>query len=173
MVIKKKEEMDDEDKTEEFLNSFYKQAKETLNNLRKKRTTIYHTYDEISEFLGLKYVTKGNFIGIEQFISIMKEFFKKTEKEFEKSIENIDVNDNDENIINITIISFDQKINFPKSLNSNTKFYIIEDFIYNKYPEYKENDNYFLVNGAKINRFKTLKENNIKNGDIIMLNSID
>ena len=80
MVIKKKEEMDDEDKTEEFLNSFYKQAKETLNNLRKKRTTIYHTYDEISEFLGLKYVTKGNLIGIEQFISIMKEFFKKQKK---------------------------------------------------------------------------------------------
>ena len=39
---------------------------------------------------------------------------------------------------------------------------MIEDFIYEKYPEYKEDVNYFLVNEIKINRFITLKENSIK-----------
>ena len=33
-------------------------------------------------------------------------------------------------------------------------------------------ENYFVVNGNKINRFKNLIENNIKNSDIITLNTI-
>ena len=41
--------------------------------------------------------------------------------------------------------------------------------LYNKYPKYMETDNYFLVNGNKINRNKTFEKNNIKNNDIITL----
>ena len=41
--------------------------------------------------------------------------------------------------------------------------------LYNKYPKYTDTENYFLVGGIKVNRHKTLKNNNIKNNDIITL----
>ena len=45
--------------------------------------------------------------------------------------------------------------------------------LYRKFPEYKETENYFLVNGKKINKYKTIEENNIKNNDVLTLNIID
>jgi len=41
--------------------------------------------------------------------------------------------------------------------------------LYKEYQKYTETENYFLINGRKINKNKTLKENNIKNNDIITL----
>ena len=47
--------------------------------------------------------------------------------------------------------------------------------IYEKYPKYADGENFFIVNGIKINRNKTLEKNNIKNNDIITLiiNNLD
>ena len=47
--------------------------------------------------------------------------------------------------------------------------------IYEKYPKYMETNNYFLVRGNKINKNKTIEENNIKNNDIktLKINNID
>ena len=39
--------------------------------------------------------------------------------------------------------------------------------------QYKDVETYFLVNGRKILRFKSMKENNLKNGQIIMLNIVE
>ena len=41
--------------------------------------------------------------------------------------------------------------------------------LYKKYPKYTETENYFLVNGNRVNRHKTLEKNNIKNNGIITL----
>ena len=41
--------------------------------------------------------------------------------------------------------------------------------LYEKYPKF-EIDNYFKVCGKRINRNKTLEQNNINNNDIITLN---
>jgi hypothetical protein len=47
--------------------------------------------------------------------------------------------------------------------------------IYEKYPKYADGENFFIVNGNKIIRGKTIEENNIKNNDIITLivNNLD
>ena len=50
-------------------------------------------------------------------------------------------------------------------------FNIIETKIYECYPMYKEKDNYFTLNGNKINKYKTLEENKIKDNHIIIMNS--
>ena len=76
-------------------------------------------------------------------------------------------------LISIKLISTDQKINFSTFAKINDKFMKIEDIIYNKYPEYQEYDNFFLVNGKKVNRNKTLEENNIKDNDVLTLSKID
>ena len=39
---------------------------------------------------------------------------------------------------------------------------------YDKYIEYKNKNNNFLIKGKSINKNKTLEENNIKNGDVIL-----
>ena len=49
-------------------------------------------------------------------------------------------------------------------------FVKIEVQLYEKYPEYKESENYFICNGIKINKYKSLKENGIKDNDLIFLN---
>ena len=75
--------------------------------------------------------------------------------------------------IRLIFESVDQKIKETILCQSNERFHILEGLLYEKYPQYKESENYFIVNGVKVNRFKTLKENSIKNGDKIILNIID
>lgn len=187
MTIKEKELMEDEDNTENFLVSFYDHAKKCLDEIRKRigTTAMNKEFNELSEYLGLKYVfNDGNFISFKDFILIMKEFYIRTkniilgepyEKFPEKPLPKNEskLNDNKGSMINIIFSSSDQKFQIPLSFDSNTKFYVVEDFIYGKFPDYKEDENYFLVNGTKINRFKTLKENNIKDGNNIILYAIE
>jgi len=45
--------------------------------------------------------------------------------------------------------------------------------LYKEYSNYKDIENVFVVNGRKINKYKSLKDNNIKNNDIIQLNPIE
>ena len=53
------------------------------------------------------------------------------------------------------------------------KFYKLEKKLYNKYPNYRNIENYYLVKGNKINKFNNLIENKIEDGDIITVNSIE
>ena len=78
-----------------------------------------------------------------------------------------------EKLIYIKFISVDQIINFPTVAKVTDKFSKIEDILYGYFPKYKETENIFLVNGKKINRYKTLEENKIKNNDVLTLNNID
>ena len=54
---------------------------------------------------------------------------------------------------------------------SKDKFIRLKNIIYDKYPEYKEYENYFLFNEKKINENETLEENKIKDGSIITIYS--
>ena len=76
---------------------------------------------------------------------------------------------NGEKLLSIKIISMDQKINLPVIIKNTEYFSEIEKKLYKVYPEYTETDNYFLVNGERINRLRTLEQNNIKNNDILTL----
>ena len=77
-------------------------------------------------------------------------------------------------LISIKFISTDQTINnYTIIAKNNDKFSKIEDILYEKYPNYKESDNYFIFKGSKVKRNKTLEENNIKDNDIIMLSTND
>ena len=78
-----------------------------------------------------------------------------------------------ENLISIKFTSCDQNINFSTFAKPNDNFTKIENILYDNYPNYREFENFFLVNGNKINRNKTIEQNKIKNNDIITLNKID
>ena len=78
-----------------------------------------------------------------------------------------------EKLIYIKFISVDQNINFPTVAKVTDEFLKIESILYRYFPKYKETENYFLVNGKKINNKKTIEDNNIKNNDIITLSIFD
>ena len=75
-----------------------------------------------------------------------------------------------EKIMAIILTSVDQKIHCSIICKNKEKFNIIENKFYEAYPDYIETENFFTLNGKKINKYKTLEENNIKNNDIILLN---
>ena len=72
-----------------------------------------------------------------------------------------------EKLISITFISFDESIQYSIICKNTHKFREIENMFYDKYIEYKNTNNIFLIKGKNINPSKTLEENNIKNGDVI------
>ena len=53
------------------------------------------------------------------------------------------------------------------------KFFELEEIVYGKHQKYRATENYFLVNGTKINRFLDLEGNSIKDGDVIVMNQVD
>ena len=74
-----------------------------------------------------------------------------------------------EKIISIVFISFDENIVFPILCKNTDIFSFVENKFYEKYSEYKNLDNYFILNGKRINENISLDENKIKNNDIITI----
>ena len=79
----------------------------------------------------------------------------------------------EDNLIPVIFQSADSKMHYAFICKKTDKFHKIEDMLYEKYPEYLEDENYFTVNGIKINKYKTIEENGIKYSDIIILNTYD
>ena len=52
-------------------------------------------------------------------------------------------------------------------------FVKVEERLYEDFPQFKDYETYFGVNGKRIKRFKTLEQNQIKNNDIINIFIID
>ena len=69
----------------------------------------------------------------------------------------------------INFISMDQKIHLPIPCIKTDVFAEVEEKLYKEYPEYRETNNYFVVNGNQILRFKTVGENNICHNQTVML----
>ena len=78
-----------------------------------------------------------------------------------------------EYLMPIIFQSIDSKIHYAFICKNTDRFNNIENMLYDKYPEYLESENYFTVNGIKINKSKTMEQNKIKYSDIIILNIYD
>lgn len=88
---------------------------------------------------------------------------------------NNNINDNFVNkneMIAILIKSVDGKVEMPCLCHISDTFTTLEELLYKAYPDYRNCDTSFKVNGKKILRFKTIQENDIKNHDKIILNVI-
>ena len=78
-----------------------------------------------------------------------------------------------EKLMSIIFISVDQKIHHSFICKNTDIFTNLEKSLYDVFPEYGESENYFLLNGGKINKYKSLEYNKIKDSDIITLNPYD
>ena len=63
-VNDKKEELDEDDKTEEFLDGFYEHASKTIKFVEEKIANIDVQYENISKYYGLKKMDMDKFVGI-------------------------------------------------------------------------------------------------------------
>ena len=77
-----------------------------------------------------------------------------------------------EKIISVIFNSFDEDIYYSIICKNTDNFKEIEKKFYEKYPEYKNTKNYFILNGKKIDTTKNLDENRSKNSDIITIKSV-
>ena len=83
------------------------------------------------------------------------------------------LNDGDK-LMSLIFTSADQVIHHSIICKNNELFINVENRLYDEgFSEYKESENFFTFNGLKINKNKTVEENNIKNSDVIILNIID
>ena len=142
--IKLKEQINNLIKEKDQLNNYLQQANQTIINIQQKEidynNQINNLKNELNE-LKKKISNDGN----------IKEY--------------VDYN----NIIVVHFISGDGKINHGiKCLKTDT-FAKVEEKLYQIYDEFRETNNIFLVGGNIVKRFKTMLENNIKNGDKIQL----
>ena len=109
-------------------------------------------------------------------LSLMEQIKTKDDiiNELRKKNENNQIGLKEEkNLMPVIFQSADSKIHYAFICKKTDKFHKFEDMLYEKYPEYLENENYFTANGIKINRYKTMEENKIKYSDIILLNTYE
>ena len=78
-----------------------------------------------------------------------------------------------EELLPIIFYSTEQKLNYSFICKNTEKFGEVDSRLYEVFPKYEESENCFYVKGNKIKRGKTLKENNIKYGDVIEVRPID
>ena len=88
-------------------------------------------------------------------------------------INHLQEEDEDENMMSVIFGTIDQKLHYSVPCRKTDIFRKIEKKLYKEYPDYKDKNKYFLVNGKQVDVNKTLEENHIKNSDVIILEYYD
>ena len=78
-----------------------------------------------------------------------------------------------EKIVAIFFESLNQEIRKPMACKNTDLISRLEEKLYSEFPKYKDYNTYLTVNGKMIKRFKTLEENEIKDGNSIIVNIYD
>jgi hypothetical protein len=73
-------------------------------------------------------------------------------------------------IIAVIFSSTDQSINYPIACLTSDLFSKLEEKLYSEYPELKNKNIFFIAKGNLVNKNLNLEQNNIKNGDHIIMN---
>ena len=85
----------------------------------------------------------------------------------------INMKEDTKEIITLYFKSSDQLLSCKVLCKSSDKFNTIVNTIFDKVPRFIEIPIFFLCNGNKINEYKTIKDNGLKDGNIIILKILD
>ena len=78
-----------------------------------------------------------------------------------------------EKLISVIFTSIDQTTKYSLICKNTHSIHNIEPELYKECPDYYNSENYFLCKGKIIDKFQTLENNHIKNGDVIILNKMN
>ena len=79
----------------------------------------------------------------------------------------------EKDVITLHFQSSDQSLNYAVRCKISEKFNVIFNKIVDSEPKLVEIGFYCLSNGAKVNEYKTIKDNNFKDGDKIIIQLVD
>ena len=91
-------------------------------------------------------------------------------------MENLRLNNNKNILVDknemlvIQFKSIDQKVDMSYECQKNDTFVRIEERLYDDYPQFKDLNTYFTVNGRVVKRVRNMIDNEIRNHDKILLN---
>ena len=106
-----------------------------------------------------------------------KSKIKKLESEKDKKNDKKQLNSfkNSDKIMSVNFVSIGimDIVHYSLVCKDTDLFVRLEERLYEDFPQFKNYDNYFVVNGKRILRFKTLAENGIENNNIINVFAID
>ena len=85
-----------------------------------------------------------------------------------KSIIPFDVKEN-EILMSVVIQSAKDQTIYSFICTDQQKFIVLVDKLYEKMPKYQDTQNYFITNARPINERLTLRDNGIKDGDVILM----
>ena len=74
-----------------------------------------------------------------------------------------------EKLISVIFTSSDESMHYSIICKNTQKFIELEQKLYNDYPQYSKSNNYFMINGNRVDKNKSLDENKIRNSDVIIL----
>ena len=139
-------------------NQIIEQQKAEISELKNKLNTIKSV--DLNEIKNLKteITIKDNQL------NILKKELKNNNL---KITENKKINISDTKMI--SFISKDKKIIDVIPCIGDETFAEIEEILYRDYPDFRETNNSFFLNGKEILRFKTINDNKIENGKQIIL----
>ena len=160
------EELKEEKNKNKELDKIIKDFKNELNNEIKKNKDLQEETEITKRLYEQKTSTKELYQSILDKDKEIKELNKKLSR-FPFELKEGEI------LMSLIIQSADQKIHHSFICKNTDLFNKVEGKLYELYPEYSENDNFFTCNGKKINRFKNLDDNKIKDGDIIILNVLE
>jgi len=133
------------------------------DNVLKLNKELFDKIKEIANILNSKEELNKN---------IQEKDRKLKELELKLSRYSLELNEG-EKLMTINFSTIDRRIQNYSIICKNTDiFNNIEKRLYEDYEEYYDTENYFTINGKKINKCKNLEENNIHNNDAIILNII-
>ena len=141
------------------------------NNKLKEKINILN--NEISKIQGFKDKIK----------KLENELNKKNNEIQQLLIKNNNIQNNNEitsirpgeKIIGLNFVSMGNQniMNYNLVCKNVDLFVRLEERLYEDFPQFKEYETYFEVNGKRIKRFKTIEQNNIKTNDVINIFTID
>ena len=74
-----------------------------------------------------------------------------------------------EKLMSIIFSSVDQKIHYSMVCKNTDNINKLEGELYRECPKFFERDNFYMSKGKLLNKFHTFENNNIKNGDVIIV----
>lgn len=171
--------------SKEVINRKNEEIKQLNNDIKQKDKKIYDLQNEMEKLKNnsnMLTINNNNTPKIEEYIEKNNELNQtihgliNDKNQIEKELKLYKLNipfelKEGEELMCIILQSFDdQNIHYPFLCKKTLIFNNLENLIYKKLPELKDDRNFFLHNSFKVNKYETLEQNRIRDGDIIILN---
>ena len=137
-----------------------------MNENKILKETINKLNDELNQMKVLKEIIEKDLV--KKIIEIQNLLLKKNKKDDCFDISSIK---SDDKIFGVNFISMGRNdIGHYNLVCKNRDLFVrLEERLYEDFPQFKDYETYFEVNGKRIKRFKTIEQNHIKMNDIVCI----